>query len=397
MPAGCFVEKGLIVRAVLGGGIAPVGKQREDEVVVRVGEVVDLQPLDLFAHGGDAGQQRGHDDDRAQIRRDAVAQFQPGQQRRADLLGERAVYDRDGDVRGRNETDDRKDQKRPAASPGMRDGEQRKARTIAVTDGDHAHVAHHADIGAEAAQPGLKRHAAAKVLLEGAAAAGDQIISGVVFGPRAVVLTRGRVACLSGGRDRAVGDVGLAVAGAAREFLDRAAIEIPGREIHRREIAAGAHDRVDRADAFEEFRPIDRRDQAHAGDDVAHRHVHRALALNFLVDDLVGGGSLGAQSVVQPAQRRCRVRIAVAQALRQLHGELRRPWRLLETCQDRGRGLRSAIGRAQYAVAERVDELDLPAAALPISSARRRRFSTSVMRRVIATAHSSPMVSGCTR
>ena len=356
----CLVEKSLVVRGVFGGRIAPVGKQSEDKVGIRVGKVVDLKPLDLLAHGGDTSQHRGYHDDSAQAWRDAIAQFQPGQQRRPHLLRQRAVYHRDGHIRGRNETDDRECQKGPAPCPGMGDGEQRQGQNDRRSDGNRAHVAHHADIRAKPTQPSLQRHAAAKIVLEGTPATGDQVKARVGFGPSVAIPIRGCVACLAGRCDRACGNVGLRVARAPREFLDGAPIEIPGREIHRRKIASGAHDRVDGTDAFEEFRPIDHRDQAHAGYDIARRHVQRALALNFIMDNLVRRRALGCQFVVQPAQRRGRVRVPVAQTLRKLDGELRRPGYLLETGYDCGSGFRRAVAAAEASVGERVDQSTCP-------------------------------------
>ena len=115
-----------------------------------------------------------------------------------------------------------------------------------------------------------------------------------------------------------------------RQGFDGAAIEIAGGKIHLREVGLGAQGGVDQADALEELRPIDRRDQPHAGDDIAHRDVHRTLALNLAADDLVGGGVFGGEPVVQPAQGRRLLGIAVAQALRQLHGEFARPGDLIQ-------------------------------------------------------------------
>ena len=107
--------------------------------------------------------------------------------------------------------------------------------------------------------------------------------------------------------------------------------------------------------------------------------------------------SCGGQPVVQPAQRRRRVGIAVAQALGELHGERRRPRRLRPGAAGSRRRLGIVRSRAQNPVGERCRPAGLRDSRATIASARRRRFSTSVMRKVIAIAHNSPMVSGCTR
>ena len=344
---GRFVEKRFVVGVVLGCAIAPVGDQRESEIVVRIGKMMNLQPLDLLFDRRCAGEQRRHDDDCAQIRRDTVAQFQSRQNRPADLSGDRAVHDRDRDIRGRNEADNRQNKKQPAGDPNICDGEQCEREDDRGDDRDHAHIAHHAQIGIELEEPGPERYAAAEFLLEGAAAFGDEIISRIAFAPRRGILFGRLVRRAPGGRYRAPGDLDFVVARFAREFLDRAPVKIACRKIHRREIAGAAQHRIDRTDAFEELRPVDRRDQAHARDHVADGDVRRALALNLLAHDLVGGRSFRRQSVVQPAQRRRNIGIAIAQALGELDGECGRPGRLIEAVQDRRRRFGIAFGGAQ--------------------------------------------------
>ena len=137
------------------------------------------------------------------------------------------------------------------------------------------------------------------------------------------------------GRERANGDLGFIAVRLARQLLDRAPVKITGRKVHGSEIAGVAQHRVDRADAFEELRPIDRRLQAHSGDHVADGHVHRALVLNFFAHDLVGCCALRCQPVVQPAQWGSRVGIAIAQSLRQLYPECGRPRCAIELLQAR--------------------------------------------------------------
>ena len=89
---------------MLGRGIQPVGEQREMQVALRAGEVVDLQMLDLLLDRRRGGQQRRHRDERAQLRGHAVAQFQGGQQRRAEAARHGAVDQRHRRVDGRDRT-----------------------------------------------------------------------------------------------------------------------------------------------------------------------------------------------------------------------------------------------------------------------------------------------------
>ena len=55
--------------------IQPIREQREAQVSIRIRQVMNFQPLDLFCDFLRGGQQRGHDHDRSQVLRDAVAQF----------------------------------------------------------------------------------------------------------------------------------------------------------------------------------------------------------------------------------------------------------------------------------------------------------------------------------
>ena len=126
------------------------------------------------------------------------------------------------------------------------------------------------DASAEAAEPAPQRGAIADRSLERAPPAGDQVIARIALARRICRRSRAarsprpapRCAISSSGQSRA-----------ARQLLDRAAVEIARREIHRGEVAAGAQRVVDQADALEQLRPVDVGDQPHAGDDVAHGDV----------------------------------------------------------------------------------------------------------------------------
>ena len=172
---------------------------------------------------------------------------------------------------------------------------------------------------ARRAERGRARRAAARgsrARLEGPAPARDQVVArDRARARRPFASLRARL------RRRAARDLELGAAGAARELLDRAAVAVARREVHLREVALGAQRGVDEADALEELRPVDRGDQPHAGDHVADRHVHRALALVLVAHDLVGRRALRREALVEPLQRRRDARILVAQPLHELHGE----------------------------------------------------------------------------
>ena len=108
---------------------------------------------------------------------------------------------------------------------------------------------------------------------------------------------------------------------AAGQLLDRAAVEIAGREIHRGEGACRAQPLIDQADALEQLRPVDVGDQPHAGDDVAHGDVGRALPLLRVLHHLIDRSALQPEPLLQPAERGRRSRILVSQPLCELRGE----------------------------------------------------------------------------
>ena len=61
--------------------------------------------------------------------------------------------------------------------------------------------------------------------------------------------------------------------GSTGQFLDGAAVEVARREIHVSEIARRPQARIDEADVFEEFCPVDVGDEPQARDDVANGEV----------------------------------------------------------------------------------------------------------------------------
>jgi hypothetical protein len=69
-------EEPSILRHGLGRGVGPVGQEREVDVTVRIGEVVDLETPDMLLDLRLAGEESGHHNERAQARRDTVAQLE---------------------------------------------------------------------------------------------------------------------------------------------------------------------------------------------------------------------------------------------------------------------------------------------------------------------------------
>ena len=115
--------------------------------------------------------------------------------------------------------------------------EQRYGEKDSGNNGAGADVAADAEPPAQASGPRTQRRPEADRRLERAASAGDKVIAGICRGdlPR-----RSRGTCRVLRRPNGgAGDVEFRAVGAARQFLDGAAIEIARREIHVAKRAAG--------------------------------------------------------------------------------------------------------------------------------------------------------------
>ena len=122
---------------------------------------------------------------------------------------------------------------------------------------------------------------------------------------------------------RRAGDLWLASFGSLAEPLDGVAIAIASRKIHPG-INAGrifAQLRIDQADGFKEILPVERREQTHAGDDVADRNLRRRLAAMLLVHGLFDRVALLAELFFQPAKNLHHRGVLLAQPLGELDHE----------------------------------------------------------------------------
>ena len=128
------------------------------------------------------------------------------------------------------------------------------------------------------------------------------------------------------------------------------AVGISGGKIHLGEGGAATENVVHQADALKKVRPVKGRCQAHAGDDVAHGDAHGRLLLVLGVDNVVGGGALRGQALVEPEQNGAHLRIQIAQALDELHGKRRRQRRVLKATEGCRRGHRRLTAGTEQAV-----------------------------------------------
>ena len=73
-------QKAGVTRGRLLVGVEPIEQQRKMQLAADAREIVDLQPLDVFAETRFVGHQRRHDDHRPQMLRHAVGKFESGKQ-----------------------------------------------------------------------------------------------------------------------------------------------------------------------------------------------------------------------------------------------------------------------------------------------------------------------------
>ena len=272
----------------------------------------------------------------------------------------------------------------PAADIRAGQREQRQGENDRGDHDDGADIAADTDRRVESTQPAPYGRTKSDRPLERSTPPGNQVIARVSLAAVAI-------ACGRQGRAR---NLEFAQRRAPRKLLDRAAIKVARRKIHRREVAAGPQRVVDETDALDELRPVDVGDQPHARDDVADRHVRRTLSLVLVAHDLVGGRSLCGQARLEPRQRRRHPRILVPQPLHELDGKGLRQGGLLVIAQDQGDRVGRRCAFTPRSRSARASASWRAARLVTMRRAPRRRFSTSTMRSVIATAHSSPIVSG---
>ena len=122
-------------------------------------------------------------------------------------------------------------------------------------------------------------------------------------------------------RERALRDIEFGQRGTARQLLDRTAIHIARRKIHRRKITRSAESRINQAHAFNQLSPVQIRNQAHTGDDITHRDIRSTLPLLCVLHDGVDRNALLLERVFQPTECGRGSRILIAQTLDQLCGK----------------------------------------------------------------------------
>ena len=307
-----------VARAGLLVGIEPVGQQGEQQVAAGAAQMMHFEALDLLQQIGLAGQKGGYRDQRTQVGRNTFAQRQCRQGDCAETPVSHPVDEPRGCSRCRNERHQR--QGNEPARRQSRQGPQCECEQDAGQQQGCADVAADAQPEVQSRDGQRQRRLETDGGFQIEPAFGDQVIAGIprAFRLRSVARSSRHPAR---GLQRADGDIELAQRRAARQLLDRAAIQVARGEVHLAEGAAATQAFVHQADVLEQLGPVDVRDQPHAGDDVAHRDVGGALALLDMFHHLVDRGALHGEPFAEPAQRRRGPRIVVPQPLGDLRGE----------------------------------------------------------------------------
>ena len=141
MPAVAAATRSASPGSRLGIGVRPVGQEREMDRAAGIGEIVDLEPLDLLVDRRAGRQQRRDGDQGAQMRRHALPQVEAGQQRRAEAAGDRAIDQHQRRIDRRQKTDQDHRRERPAGDADLREHEQRQEQNDGSRQGDAGDIA----------------------------------------------------------------------------------------------------------------------------------------------------------------------------------------------------------------------------------------------------------------
>ncbi len=118
-------EERLVLGRRLLQRVDPVGEQSELDLLFRVRQVMNLQPLGELADFRFARQESGNGDQREELGGNAFRELELRKTARSDELGHVAIHDRDGDFGDRDEGEHREDRELPAWRPSRRRQRQR--------------------------------------------------------------------------------------------------------------------------------------------------------------------------------------------------------------------------------------------------------------------------------
>ena len=284
-------------------GIGEVGEQGEMQVRIAVGEVADFQALEQAIDRDRIGEQRGHGDERAVFRWDALLEIEPGQGMWPNNECRRPGDQPHGQMHG-HQQHWHGEEPPPAGGSGS------------LQEQNHTDCGQHSDRGQQQAERAVLRHrdarppwgepgghpheTTAKLVHEAVAACVDQPVANVGFaGGRSLGADRTRLMCECHGPLR---DLLFASASPPRDPLDAGAVAVAGGEVHPG-IHVGRiiterlfHDAV----AGDEVAPIVDREKPQAADAVADRHLIGGVRLAFGQHQLLDREALPSEAMLEP-------------------------------------------------------------------------------------------------
>jgi hypothetical protein len=114
-----FTQVCVVLGPVLRGGVGEVGQQREAQLRVGVGQVMDFQALGQGSAALGADEQGRHDDEGRAVRGDAVLEIELGQDARRQHQGEQVMHQADGQVGGRQQGGEAGQHQQERCGPGL--------------------------------------------------------------------------------------------------------------------------------------------------------------------------------------------------------------------------------------------------------------------------------------
>ena len=243
-------------------GIGKIGQQCIKNRILACRQVMDLKVADRLANPHIGAQQHRNDHQRPQLRADATLKRQRGDDSGRQQRCHHAIDHRRCCLDGQNHQGGEHRQRQPRRQHGFAQTGERHQRQ------QHRHQRYQRNIELDAAfpdlagQPGFNRRHIANVVFECGTTAADQVESRILVG---TVVAHAR----AGQPDRPRRHGILGIIRAARQLLQRVAVEIARREIHRGKIAAAAQHPINKAQRFNHLAPIGLGDGAHGDDDIA--------------------------------------------------------------------------------------------------------------------------------
>ena len=175
---GSRCKQRLVTRHGFRGRIRPVREQGEADVTIRIGQMMNLQPLDLSRDRDRGRQQRRDDNHRAQVRRHALGKAKTRQRAGVKPAGGAAVDQRHGRIRRRNQREQGQhaESHDPARhrDPAQHEGDDNDGR-----DTDRPEIAGDPNRRVGADQPSPELDTIAQRCLECRPSLRDEIITGV--------------------------------------------------------------------------------------------------------------------------------------------------------------------------------------------------------------------------